>query len=62
MRNWFTQSTFFTLSRMIFAALWLCMPALQAQDFLAPERAFSFSARSVDTATVEVSFRIADGY
>ena len=62
MRNWFTQSTFFTLSRMIFAALWLCMPALQAQDFLAPERAFAFSARSVDTATVEVSFRIADGY
>jgi len=62
MRNWFIQSRFFTRSRMIFAALWLCMPALQAQDFLAPERAFAFSARSVDTATVEVSFRIADGY
>ncbi|MEY3694215.1 MAG: hypothetical protein RL083_40 [Pseudomonadota bacterium] len=62
MRNWFIQSRFFTRSRMIFAALWLCMPTLQAQDFLAPERAFAFSARSVDTATVEVSFRIADGY
>ncbi len=62
MRNWFIQSRFFTRSRMIFAALWLCMPTLQAQDFLAPERAFAFSARSVDMATVEVSFRIADGY
>ncbi|MFM2107389.1 MAG: hypothetical protein RLZZ513_457 [Pseudomonadota bacterium] len=62
MRNWFIQSRFFTRSRMIFAALWLCVPTLQAQDFLAPERAFAFSARSVDTATVEVSFRIADGY
>ena len=35
---------------------------MQAQDFLAPEKAFSFSARMRDAATIEVSFRIADGY
>jgi thiol:disulfide interchange protein DsbD len=33
-----------------------------AEDLLEPERAFRFSARVLDAATVEVSFAIADGY
>ena len=33
-----------------------------AQDFLPPEQAFAFSARMRDMSTIEVSFRIADGY
>ena len=42
-----------------------CLPlqVLHAdEDFLPPEQAFRFSARMVDAATIEVSFRIADGY
>ena len=33
-----------------------------ADDLLEPEKAFRFSARTLDPATVEVSFVIADGY
>lgn len=35
---------------------------MSAQDFLAPEKAFAFSARMADAATIELNFRIADGY
>jgi thiol:disulfide interchange protein DsbD len=33
-----------------------------ADDFLEPERAFRFAARTLDARTVEVTFRIAPGY
>ena len=37
-------------------------PALAADDFLEPEKAFQFSARQFDAKTVEVTFDIAPGY
>jgi len=38
-------------------------PAAHAEeDYLEPEAAFSFSSRMLDPKTIEVSFRIADGY
>jgi thiol:disulfide interchange protein DsbD len=37
-------------------------PGAQSPDQLPPERAFSFSARALDAATVEARFAIADGY
>jgi thiol:disulfide interchange protein DsbD len=37
-------------------------PALAEDDFLEPERAFQFSARPLDSKTVEVTFDIAPGY
>lgn len=36
--------------------------AVAADDFLPPEQAFQFSARMADANTVEVSFKIAEGY
>lgn len=49
------------------ALAWLlllaCLTSAHAQDdFLPPEQAFRFSARLLDERTVEVNFRIADGY
>ena len=41
-------------------AVW--QPALAADDFLEPEKAFQFSARQLDAKTVEVTFDIAPGY
>ncbi|WP_034302863.1 protein-disulfide reductase DsbD [Herbaspirillum sp. RV1423] len=39
------------------------MPMLaQAEDYLAPEAAFQFSAKMVDAKTVEINYAIADGY
>src|SRR4051812_22608089 len=32
------------------------------EDFLAPEKAFQFSAKMVDVKTAEVTYKIADGY
>jgi thiol:disulfide interchange protein DsbD len=46
-------------------ALLLCFaaPAAHAEeDYLEPEAAFGFSSRMVDQKTIEVSYRIADGY
>ncbi len=37
-------------------------PARAADDYLAPEQAFQLSARMIDTGTLELSYRIADGY
>ena len=37
-------------------------PALAADDFLDPDKAFQFSARPLDAKTVEVTFDIAPGY
>ncbi len=36
--------------------------ALGSQDLLEPDKAFRFSARALDAQTIEVSYRIADGY
>ena len=43
-------------------ALIMAGAVAQAPDLLEPERAFRFSARPLDAATVEVRFAIADGY
>lgn len=58
----------FSLEWVVYASLgltaisWLGAATATAQDFLAPEQAFVFSARMRTPSTVEVSFRIADGY
>ena len=44
------------------AALTLGAAIAQTPDLLAPERAFSFSARPLDSTTVEARFAIAKGY
>jgi thiol:disulfide interchange protein DsbD len=62
MRNWFAQCGRVRAEICLVAALCFFVPSVQAQDFLAPEQAFAFSARMRDAATIEVSFRIADGY
>ncbi len=36
--------------------------SLAADDFLAPEQAFAFSARMADASSIEVRYRVADGY
>ncbi len=36
--------------------------ALEPGDLLDPDKAFRFSARAMDESTIEVSYRIADGY
>ena len=41
---------------------WLGSDAAQAEEFLEPEAAFSFSARALDANTLEASWKIADGY
>lgn len=38
------------------------VPAMAEDDYLAPDKAFKFSARMADAKTVEVTFVIADGY
>ncbi|WP_119156751.1 protein-disulfide reductase DsbD [Caldimonas tepidiphila] len=46
-------------------ALWLLLaPALSraSEDFLAPEKAFRFSARAADARTLELRFDVAPGY
>ncbi len=43
-------------------ALSLASVSYAADDFLAPEIAFKFSARMIDAKTAEVTYRIADGY
>jgi thiol:disulfide interchange protein DsbD len=54
---------------LLLSCLLLALPALgqlkpggAADDLLEPEKAFRFSARALDGATVEVTFAIADGY
>ncbi|KAF1047351.1 MAG: Thiol:disulfide interchange protein DsbD [Herbaspirillum frisingense] len=44
------------------AALLACGGARAAEDYLPPEQAFQMSARMVDAGTLELSYRIADGY
>ena len=62
MRNWFGLCDLVRAGLCLVAALCFVTPPVQAQDFLAPEQAFAFGARMRDAATIEVSFRIADGY
>ncbi len=40
----------------------LLMPALAGAAFLEPGKAFVFDAKAVDASTIEVHYRIADGY
>jgi thiol:disulfide interchange protein DsbD len=54
---------------LLLALLALALPAMgqlklggSADDLLEPEKAFRFSARTLDASTVEVSFAIAEGY
>ena len=47
------------LSLLCLAAL---MPGQAAEDFLPPEQAFVFSARSLDARTVELVFDVTEGY
>ena len=49
----------------LFLCLFGAAPALWAagsDDLLAPDKAFRFSARALDAGTLELSYRIADGY
>jgi thiol:disulfide interchange protein DsbD len=49
--------------RRIFLLLSLCLPLLAlAQEVLEPEKAYRLSARALDARTIEVSYRIEDGY
>ncbi len=51
--------------RFLFLCLFCAAPALWAagsNDLLEPDKAFRFSARALDAGTLEVSYRIADGY
>ncbi len=51
------------LFAVLLAGLLLCGGAsAAADDFLAPEKAFVFSARMVDASTIEVRYEIADSY
>ncbi|MFM7522737.1 MAG: protein-disulfide reductase DsbD [Betaproteobacteria bacterium] len=72
MRNWRSLSTFALGKRPQRLLAWVvaCLmtiisagaSSVSAQDFLAPEKAFALSARMADAATIELNFRIADGY
>lgn len=48
----------------LLAVLAFMLPGLAGaeEEFLAPEKAFRFSAKMVDAKTAEVTYRIADGY
>jgi len=43
-------------------AAWGSVQAIEPGDLLEPDKAFRFSARALDDSTIEVSYRIADGY
>ena len=49
------------LATILAACLLAALPA-RAEDYLAPEVAFKFSARMLDPSTVAVTYDIADGY
>lgn len=55
--TWFASKVLVLLT-----AITLLTHARAEDDFLPPEQAFSFSARMADAKTIELSFRIADGY
>ena len=49
--------------RRILLLLSLCLPVLAlAQEVLEPEKAYRLSARALDARTIEVTYRIEDGY
>ncbi len=47
---------------LLLSALCSLSAAQGADDFLPPEQAFAFSARMADSSTIEVRYRVADGY
>lgn len=55
--------SFAALAALLLASLaMLLAPHAAAEDYLDPEKAFAFSARMTDSRTVEVSYKIAEGY
>ena len=58
----FIQCARFVAQFALMTSLLVSASLSAAQDFLAPEQAFAFSARMRDASTIELSFRIADGY
>lgn len=57
------------MRKLLIPILWLLLSALcslsvaqGADDFLPPEQAFAFSARMADSSTIELRYRVADGY
>jgi thioredoxin:protein disulfide reductase len=60
MRRWSNPEVL----RALMACLAWCLTSAAAaeDDLLPPDRAFKFSARAVDAGSVEVRYRIADGY
>ncbi|MFM8463577.1 MAG: protein-disulfide reductase DsbD [Burkholderiaceae bacterium] len=58
----FIQCARFVTQFALMTSLLVSASLSTAQDFLAPEQAFAFSARMRDASTIELSFRIADGY
>ncbi len=47
---------------LLLSALCSLSAAQGADDFLPPEQAFAFSARMADSSTIEIRYRVADGY
>ena len=47
---------------LLLCALGSLSAAQGADDFLPPEQAFAFSARMADPSTIEIRYRVADGY
>ena len=47
---------------LLLCALGSLSAAQGAEDFLPPEQAFAFSARMADPSTIEIRYRVADGY
>ena len=58
MRNWISG----LLACFVLVMAFIVDGARAEDDFLPPEKAFQFSARMADAGTVQVSFKIADGY
>ena len=49
-----------TLFILLFAGI--SAHAIDPDDLLEPDKAFRFSARAIDAATIEVTYRVAKGY
>jgi thioredoxin:protein disulfide reductase len=53
---------FIPLFTLIAVAIGVCAHAAQGDEFLDPEVAFKYSSRALDRNTLEVTFKIVDGY
>src|SRR5450830_1686270 len=62
-KNWLTALQLFVAIVATMSAALLMVPATaHAEEYLAPEAAFKFSAQMVDARTLEIHYAIADGY